>query len=397
MKFRALTVVYLSILFTCRAVLGAELEVPEAFEAYPANSNEAVELFKKCMPSVSEASYRQMVADAGEKNTISKQLGDKTKPYFVVSAGRAFCVKMSDRKYPLLPLLAFDETIGFPDMPAEEVRRLRTDLSRQLAMKGFATALVVDGSGNAYQVVYLLTSDAPTKISYHANFLKKGEFAESAFPTVYKTPNNMSMTSRGGEKQKPLFALPWIRPKLEPELPKLIGETRGNFTNVRIEGSLAATRDLDCLELAQVKNTYTPPDLHTAITKCFAQAKFNNAAQLLALAGVYSRYDAERVADRTAQGGVQVLIMRTFAAFSQDQKEKFSQATNLVLTDPKSIRDLCAAVQTLGPPDYFPKYLILHGMGAYMSATPLENALTPNFDSAGTWARLQDKYLHCPK
>jgi hypothetical protein len=105
-----------------------------------------------------------------------------------------------------MPLVAFDDTITF-EMAQEEIRRLRTDLSRQLATVGFASALVVNDKGNAYQVAYIFNADKPTRLYYHAGFLKKGEFNESQFSSVYRATGNMSFTARGqsGESYKPFF------------------------------------------------------------------------------------------------------------------------------------------------------------------------------------------------
>ena len=115
---------------------------------------------------------------------------------------------MSERKYPILPLSAFDDTINFESMPSPEMRRLRTDLSTQLATNGFATALVVNDRGNASQVVYLMTSEMPSKVYYHANFLRKEDMTEAVGAAAYHAPGNMSLTSRGqpAENVKYLFA-----------------------------------------------------------------------------------------------------------------------------------------------------------------------------------------------
>ena len=164
-----------------------------------------------------------------------------------------------------------------------------------------------------------------------------------------------------------------------------------------VPGSLAATRDLACIDLAQALSVFTPPDLHTAVAKCVAESRFTSAAQLFLLAGSYSSFDAERVADRSARGGGQVLIARTVAAFSVSQKEKLTTATVTLLSDAGALRNLCSGVQRLGPPDYFPKYLVLHGLSAATSKAPLDNALAPGFDADTAWVRVQQTYLRCPK
>ena len=85
-----------------------------------------------------------------------------------------------------------------------------TGIAHAFAASGFATAMVVNAAGNGVQLAYLLSSDAPTKLYYHANFLRSGEFAEGAHATLYRTPGGMSVVARGqpAEHVKFLFARP---------------------------------------------------------------------------------------------------------------------------------------------------------------------------------------------
>jgi hypothetical protein len=95
-------------------------------------------------------------------------------------------------------------------------------------------------------------------------------------------------------------------------------------------------------------------------------------------------------------GGVSVfLTIQTFATVTPDQKQAFKQALTAVMSDPKKHADFCLSVRKIGPPDYFPKYLVMHGMNAFLSSHPEQNALVPNFDAQSTWAKLQAQYLQC--
>ena len=191
------------VLLVCFSVplRAAPLDPPAVFDSVDAGTSESFQFAKACMPSVTESSFNQMARDALANKTITTRPENKTQPYLVVTGARVICVKMSDRKYPLLPLTVFDETITFPNMAADEQRKLRTDLSRQIATNGFATALVVNDLGNANQVVYMLASEMPVKFYYHVNFLKKGEFKESDYSSVYKATGGTSVTVRGEPKE----------------------------------------------------------------------------------------------------------------------------------------------------------------------------------------------------
>lgn len=181
----------------------------------------------------------------------------------------------------------------------------------------------------------------------------------------------------------------------EASKPNIIEEKHGNVTNYRVEGSLAATKPVGCIPIADAKNDLTPPDLYTGVSECIDQNKFEMATELFALAGIYARFDAERVTDKTAGQAGEVLIMNTFEAVPQKKKAQFSAVFDRMTKSPKSLAPLCVKIQQIGAPDYYPKYMILHGMNAFLG-DPYEGALSEKFDGAATWRRLQSEYLHCP-
>jgi len=175
---------------------------PAVFESVDVDSSSAFQFAKACVPSLDEPSFNRMVRDSlANRSTMTNRPENKTQPYLVVSGARAICVKMSDRKYPILPFTVFDGTISFANMAGDEERKLHIDLAKQIAANGFATALVVNDAGNAFQVVYLLAGEMPIRFYYHANFLKKGEFTESSFASVYRSPGGMSITARGESRE----------------------------------------------------------------------------------------------------------------------------------------------------------------------------------------------------
>lgn len=176
--------------------------------------------------------------------------------------------------------------------------------------------------------------------------------------------------------------------------PKIITEQRGNITNIRAEGSLASAQVLGCIPLTQVKNTFTPPDLYKGVAECISQEKYDLAAELFAIAGVYSRFDAARVADKTARQARSVLIMNTFANISEVQKKKFTDAFTSLSNTSEKLGKVCMNVREIGAPSYYPSYMILHGMRAFMG-NPHEGALLKDFEASKEWLSLQKSYLHC--
>lgn len=177
--------------------------------------------------------------------------------------------------------------------------------------------------------------------------------------------------------------------------PKIIKEQNGKVTNYRAEGSLASTHAVNCIPLTQVKRQFTPPDLYKGVEKCLARDEYESAAKLFALAGLYARFDTERVTDKTARQARTVLIMNTFSNESEQKKNNLNASLTRITKSPELLGELCKEVIQIGMPDYYPGYMILHGIKAF-SGNPHEGALVTNFDAQGTWKRLQSTYLHCP-
>ena len=179
------------------------------------------------------------------------------------------------------------------------------------------------------------------------------------------------------------------------ESPKIITEQNGRITNYRPDGSLASTQTIGCIPLAEVKSTLTPPDLYKGVGECLGQENYNSAARLFALAGVYARFDAERVTDKSAGQAKTVLIMNTFSSLPQDKKNKFNETLSQITKNGESLEKLCGEVQRIGMPNYYPRYMILHGIKAF-TGNPHDEALLKDFDSSKTWKSLQTGYLNCP-
>ena len=190
------------------------------------------------------------------------------------------------------------------------------------------------------------------------------------------------------------FSAPQVAAQ-DGQKPNIIEEKHGNFTNYRVEGSLAPTQSVGCIAIAEAKSNMTPADLYPAVLSCIDQSKYDMATALFALAGIYARFDAERLTDKTAGQAGQVLIMNTFASLTEDRKTQFGATFNRVTGSPQSLGEICVAIQKIGAPGYYPKYMILHGMKAFMG-DPYKDALAAEFDSAATWLRLQSDYLRCP-
>ena len=165
--------------------------------------------------------------------------------------------------------------------------------------------------------------------------------------------------------------------------------------NIEAQGNLGRSHDLDCSAASALKRQYTPPDLFHAVSDCLAKKHYEESVKLFAIAGAYANFDSQRVADVSAHQAGQVLILNTFQPLDAATKAEFAKALK-VLTEtgnPKKAL-LCQNARDLGPPDYWPSYMIQHGISALQG--PVQSPLVPGFDPKATWERVLTSYLMCP-
>jgi hypothetical protein len=195
------------------------------------------------------------------------------------------------------------------------------------------------------------------------------------------------------------FAWP-LSGRTQTTAPRVIEQHNGNITNVSVEGQLAATRELACIEIQEVSADDTPPDLLTGARRCVEAKDLDRAARLVIMALTYARFDAARVVDVSARDAGQVLVMQFGRTLDADQKTGFAKAYTAAYDDRNAHRSMCTSIATVGPPKYRPDYMILHGADLLARLVnnlpePAGGPLVPNFDASATWNRLQDAYLHC--
>ena len=194
----------------------ADYDVAEDFDYVALDTASATQFLQACVPSQATADPNLIPDAQKDKNALVTIKNDKISNYLILYHGRGYCIKKSPQKYPELPLAAFNETLNFKGMSDSTERHLRSDLSRQLARSGAATALVVfESNGNAIQLSYMFVADAPTKLYYHSHFFKKGEYTEQSYSSVHRVADGgYSTVSRNGETQKFLFN---AEPSAKPE------------------------------------------------------------------------------------------------------------------------------------------------------------------------------------
>jgi Ankyrin repeats (3 copies)/Domain of unknown function (DUF4124)/Ankyrin repeat len=155
-----------------------------------------------------------------------------------------------------------------------------------------------------------------------------------------------------------------------------------------------------CIRLDQRDNTQTPLELYASLTDCLHNSRDDDAVDLFILAGMDSAFDSVRVSDKTAGQARQILIMALFQSMPANEHDHFNTAMKELTDHPLRHALLCHQVKNVGPPTYFPSYMVNHGMGAVMGALSNQAPaapLVPNFDATATWKELQANYLNCPQ
>ncbi len=165
--------------------------------------------------------------------------------------------------------------------------------------------------------------------------------------------------------------------------------------SIEADGNLESKNPLTCVDISQVTNQHTPADIIKGIQKCIEIKDFENAAKLFAISGVYGRYDTYRVKDKTAHQALLMLQQNAFMNIDEKTQSSMIEAVQKQLKKgSKNLDTLCQAIQQIGPPKYYPRYMIQHGIQAFTQKES-NDGLVENFDSQESWNLSLKKYLHC--
>ena len=165
-------------------------------------------------------------------------------------------------------------------------------------------------------------------------------------------------------------------------------------TNFEAEGNLESKNPVACVPAHEVAPSQTPADIVQGVKECIQQESYDSAADLLLLADVYGSFDRSRVSDPTAHQAMVVLRMQAFELLEAEAREVFVEhLQSLVAEGSDKHRAFCADVRAVGAPEYFPRYMIQHGMDAFLSSGG--DPLVDGFDGAAEWERLLADYLKC--
>ncbi|MDE2234704.1 MAG: hypothetical protein KGL13_05540 [Gammaproteobacteria bacterium] len=165
----------------------------------------------------------------------------------------------------------------------------------------------------------------------------------------------------------------------------------GAVVNYSMPANLKPTHILGCVSVANASDTWTPAEVFPAMRACIDRGDYPDAVGLFTLATSYGRFDMMRVADRSAWNAISVLQLQYLKGLSPAQKAAFDQAAQAMLQNRGQI---CSELETLGPPEYMPTYMLEHGMAAFTRS--LKNGgLVENFNAQSAWGNVLREYVHC--
>ena len=170
---------------------------------------------------------------------------------------------------------------------------------------------------------------------------------------------------------------------------------RPQINNYEAPGNLESKNDLGCVGTEKLGNKFTPADLYKAVPACAKQGKYKEGAILFALAGTYGRFDTLRVTDKSAHQAVTILKMQMASAMPSDQQNAFKESVRRTTGNPDGLAAACKEIARIGPPNYYPRYMIQHGMSAFTKAG-VDDGLVKDFNTSVAWKQSLDTYLHCP-
>jgi len=173
--------------------------------------------------------------------------------------------------------------------------------------------------------------------------------------------------------------------------------TRSQATRGETTGNLTSKDDFGCIGADKLGNKNTPIGLYNAVSKCVEAGKYREGAFLFAMAGVYGRFDTYRVVDKSAYSVIPMARMQAFKALDRNERFALEDSIKRTLTgNPEDLAAACEDIRRIGPPSYYPRYMVQYGMDAFINGASNGLGLVKDFDAKAAWKRSLTTYMHCP-
>lgn len=170
---------------------------------------------------------------------------------------------------------------------------------------------------------------------------------------------------------------------------------KAKFVNLEAKGNLKSNYVVGCVPLTTLNNKYTPADIYPAFAKCVEENNLVNGARLFFLAGTYGRFDILRVTDRSARQAIPALQATSFRNINKAKRNAFMRKLKkeMVKNNQKEKLKICTELKEFGYPQYYPSYMIQHGLNAFQPKN--DNTIKDNFDAEDAWEKSLNGYMHC--
>lgn len=389
-----------------------QITIPSKFKLVTLTKDNFFYEANKCVQSYNpDAAALRKVLDKFPSDDVMGAGHVRSSKTFIVHQTRGFCLERSASNFPILAAEAIDKTVNPQGAAPQITDNWNKQIAMLIAIKGTAKVAYTFSNGNAFIATYWVSSSNNTSLLYSSEFKKAGAWENEVLDRRFNHPTSttVSETKRGNQFIKyvlfedgyPMLSSPNLTypqfmaqsvANLAP--PKITAEVNGNVTNIRAQGSLASTVNMGCVDITSIKNTNTPPDLYKGVAACLAQDNYNWAAKLFAVAGLFAKFDAERITDETARQATTVLVMTTLSPIAKEKREKLVETQNAMFKSPQELSKLCLEVQQIGTPNYYPTYMIYHGIKAFMG-NPHLGAMKENLDLNKVWNDSMKSYLKC--
>jgi hypothetical protein len=172
----------------------------------------------------------------------------------------------------------------------------------------------------------------------------------------------------------------------------LTSASLADTTNYEAKGNLEAPNPASCVGMEKLTNKQNPADIFVGINECLSKKDYEKASYLFFAALAYGKYDTLRVKDKSAHQAISVLRMNSFSQLSEIEVTELQKSFGALMNDESQKKKLCDGLQTLGIPDYSPKYMMQHGMSAF---TGQGGGLIKDFDSAQSWDKVKVEFAKC--
>ena len=154
-------------------------------------------------------------------------------------------------------------------------------------------------------------------------------------------------------------------------------------------------KDIGCVPLSGLDSGDNPMELDLALVKCVSSGRYERAVRIEMLIEAYTTFDSMRVADKTAHGVNSDVLPLIMMSLGHKRLKGFGAAMQRLRNDPESVRSACAGIRRIGPPEYYPTYMVGHGMQMFTGFTT-PHGLVSDFDAQDAWKKVIKAPLHCP-